>query len=138
MDRLTRRFRVARKALKTLQNILREQSSDVVRDAAIQRFEYSFETVWKAAQLHLREKEGLELASPKSVIRSSGHVALLDADQVQLALRLADDRNLTVHTYNESVAKKLYARLPGYARLMQEWLNAMNPPRKRAGRRQND
>lgn len=137
MDRLTRRFRVARKALKTLQNILQERSSDVVRDAAIQRFEYSFETVWKAAQLHLRQKEGLELASPKSVIRSAGHVALLDADQVQRALRMADDRNLTVHTYNESVAKKLYARLPGYAGLMLAWLNAMNPPRrKNAGRRQ--
>jgi len=38
---------------------------------------------------------------------------------------LAEDRNLTVHTYNEELAEALYARLPEYSRLMKAWLDAI-------------
>lgn len=44
MERLIQRAGLARKALDTLDEVLRETSpSKIVRDAAIQRFEYSFE-----------------------------------------------------------------------------------------------
>jgi len=36
------------------------------RDASIQRFEYTYEAVWKAAQLYLRNRENLELPSHRS------------------------------------------------------------------------
>lgn len=52
MDRLRERLEVARKAL------------------VIQRFEYTYEAVWKTAQLYLRNRENLELASPSSVTRA--------------------------------------------------------------------
>ena len=71
MDELTRRLALARKAFGTLQQILGEPKTAIVRDAAIQRFEYSFEAVWKAAQRFLREREGVEAASPKAVVRAS-------------------------------------------------------------------
>jgi len=35
-------------ALKTLEDILKEKKSGIVRDATIQRFEYTFEAMWKA------------------------------------------------------------------------------------------
>lgn len=35
------------------------------------------------------------------------------------------DRNLTVHTYNEALANRIYDRLPGYAGLMGAWLAAV-------------
>ena len=53
MERLTQRFQVARKALDTLNALMYEERTDLVRDAAIQRFEYTFEAVWKAAQRFL-------------------------------------------------------------------------------------
>ena len=37
----------AGKALRTLKEITDEEYSAIVRDAAIQRFEYSFEIFWK-------------------------------------------------------------------------------------------
>ena len=65
MERLTERLATARAALATLHDLVRKPDrSKVERDAAIQRFEYTFEAVWKAAQLYLREVEGLE---PESV-----------------------------------------------------------------------
>ena len=40
------------------------------RDAAIQRFEHSFETTWKAAQRYLQVVDGVVVASPKAAIES--------------------------------------------------------------------
>lgn len=37
---------------------------------------------------------------------------------VRLALAMADDRHLTVHTYNEAWAQALFTRLGGHAQLM--------------------
>lgn len=46
MERLKERLAVARKALRTLQELLViEHPTKVERDAAIQRFEYTFEAV---------------------------------------------------------------------------------------------
>jgi len=47
MDRLTERLRVARRALETFREALREPKTPLNRDASIQRFEYTYEAVWK-------------------------------------------------------------------------------------------
>jgi len=126
MERLRERLAIARRALKTLEELSLEKTvSDVVRDAAIQRFEYTFEAIWKAAQLYLREVEGMQLGSPKSVIRTSLQTGLLSEDQARLALSMADDRNLTAHTYNETLAKGIFSRLPRYVQLIDNWLAGM-------------
>ncbi|MEO1859106.1 MAG: nucleotidyltransferase substrate binding protein [Verrucomicrobiales bacterium] len=38
---------------------------------------------------------------------------------------MTDDRNLTVHTYNEALAEAIFRHLPDYARIMDRWLSAM-------------
>lgn len=77
-DRLALSLQVARKALTSLQELAVIQfPSTVERDASIHRFEYTFEALWKAAKHYLREKEGLEPASPKSIVRSCREVGLL-------------------------------------------------------------
>ena len=81
--------------------------------------------MWKAAQLYLRQVEGLEAGSPKGVIRGSFQVGLLEDDQTRLAPEMTDDRNLTAHTYNETLAEAIYSRIPAYVRLMEHWLHVM-------------
>ena len=126
MGRLKERIEVAVNALATLTSLpLGESVNDVVRDAAIQRFEHTFEAVWKAAQLYLREKEGLEQGSPKGVVRACLQVGLLTEDASRLAMVMVDDRNLTGRTYNEVLAQRIYANLKGYADFMADWLQAM-------------
>lgn len=53
MDRLERRLADATRAVATLHEIVAEPPSVIVRDAAIKRFEYTFEAVWKAARAYL-------------------------------------------------------------------------------------
>ena len=117
---------MARRALTTFQELLElEQPSRVERDAAIQRFEYTCEAVWKAAQRYLQVVEGIGSGSPKGSIRGSRDVGLLSDEQATLGLEMIDDRNLTVHTYNESLAEDIYRQLPAYADFLEAWLTAM-------------
>lgn len=126
MERLNERIDAAERAVGRLNEALRRPDpGDIERDAAIQRFEFTFETVWKAAQACLQTIEGVDAASPKSVIRACREIGLLDATDAVLALRMADDRNLTVHTYNESLAEQIYSRIPAYHRLLTDWLTAI-------------
>ena len=96
-----------------------------MRDAAIQRFEYSFEATWKAAQTYLLEVEGVAAASPRAAIRGSYEVGRLAGDDTRTALLLVDDRNLSVHTYNEALARTIFARLGEHAQVMATWLEAL-------------
>jgi nucleotidyltransferase substrate binding protein (TIGR01987 family) len=123
VERLTQRLTTARAALSTLDELAHKpERSKVERDAAMQRFEYTFEAVWKAVQLYLREVEGLDLGSPKAVARASLQVGILDEGETRLALAMADDRNLTVHTYNEELAEEIAGRLPTHAALLRQWV----------------
>ncbi len=125
MEELNRRLAQARRTLDTFREILAEPKTAIVRDAAIQRFEYSFETMWKAGQRYLRDKEGLDVGSPGAVIRRAQAVGLLDETSARLGLEMVRDRNLTVHTYNEPLAEEIYGRLGRYLPLMEAWLAAL-------------
>lgn len=125
MDRLTHRLAVARSALQSLQALAAEPPTPIVRDASIQRFEYTFEAVWKAAQAVLLGRFGVALASPKPIIRASMENGLLSESQARLALAMADHRNLTAHTYNEALAEEIFAALPAYRQLLQDWLDQL-------------
>ncbi len=122
---MTERMETAKRALSSLEAVLREPKSDIVRDAAIQRFEYTYEACWKAAQFFLKHHEGNDISSPKSAIRASFQMNMLSEAEARLGIAMADDRNLTVHTYNEELAEEIYSRLASYADLMKAWLTAM-------------
>ena len=114
MERLKERIKQTEKALGAFNEILKEPYSKIVRDAAIQRFEFTLETLWKLAQRYILLQNGIEAGSPKTVIRSCFQAALLNEKQTEILLIAIDDRNLTAHTYNEELAEKIYKNLFNY------------------------
>lgn len=119
MERLKERIRVASATVTTLEEALAiAVPSTLERDGAIQRFEYSFEAVWKAGQRYLSELEGTVVNSPKQCMRALGRVGVLSVDETRATLEMVDDGNNTVHTYNEALAAVIHARLPGHAVLL--------------------
>jgi uncharacterized protein YutE (UPF0331/DUF86 family) len=126
VERLSERLADARRALASFEELAtRRERSVIERDAAIMRFAYTFEAVWKAAQLYLYEHEGLEIGSPKQSIRASRRVGLLSDEQAQSALSMTDDRNLVVHVYRDAVTADLDTRLHLHAMTLAAWLAAM-------------
>ncbi len=126
MERLKARLATAQRALGTFEELTGLASpTRVERDAAIQRFEYTFEACWKAAQRYLLVVEGLSVGAPKGCVRACREVGLLADAQAVLGLEMVDDRNLTVHTYNEAVAEQIFRNLDRYAKLLAHWLSVM-------------
>jgi len=119
VERLVERLGEARRSLGTLSEALALKApSALERDGAIQRFEYTFEAFWKLGQRYLYVVEALQANSPNSVFRNLALVGLLDEAETGLALEMARDRNLTVHTYLEPLALRIYGRLPSYRNLL--------------------
>ena len=124
MDRLAQRIATAQRALATLRELATKASLTAVeRDALLQRFEYSVEAVWKAVQLHLREVEGIDIGSPKSAARASLQAGLLGEDESRRALLMIEDRNLTLHTYEEQLANEIAGRAPAHTELLTIWID---------------
>jgi nucleotidyltransferase substrate binding protein (TIGR01987 family) len=127
MGRASERIEVAQKAMSAFREVMQiEMPTAIERDAAIQRFEFTFEAIWKAAKEFLFEYEGIDVGSPKGVIRSCREVGILTEEQTITALEMADDRNLTVHTYNEKLAIEIYSRLRTYENILSCWLNGLH------------
>ena len=126
MDRVKMRFRQARKALDTLLILVDlDPPTAIERDAAIQRFEFSCELFWKACRDYLQEVEGLNFRSPKKVIRGLHESEHIDREESSLGLEMIDDRNRTVHTYNEELAIQIFKHLKTYADYMNEVLERL-------------
>ncbi len=104
-------------ALARLEAALAQPKTEWTRDAAIQRFEFTFELAWKAAALVARE-EGLEAYSPREALRTALRLGWIEDDQ--LWLDMLDARNRTSHTYNEATAEAIFERLPRYAAALRE------------------
>lgn len=95
-------------ALGRLREVVGEPETAIIRDAAIKRFEFTFELAWKAIQRYLRD-EGMTCRSPKSCLREAFALGIIPDDSRWI--RLIDDRNLTAHTYDEETAKTIFRNL---------------------------
>ena len=114
MERLTLKYKDALHALSTLEEILKQPFSVIVRDAAIQRFEYTFEALWKFIKEYLKEREGIISNSPKSCFRELLSLGFLTEEETVNFLEMTDRRNDTSHTYKEEVAQIIYGKIPEY------------------------
>lgn len=114
MDYLEEKFSDLERALSVWKEALDAPFSDLNRDASIQRFEFSFELLWKTVKIYLQKAEGIECNSPKSCFREIRAVFDLNEDEIEACMSMAEDRNLSVHTYSEKMVNELYERLKGY------------------------
>ena len=102
----------------------REGSSEYsfYRDSAIQRFEFTFEVMWKVIKIFL-EKEGIICRSPRGCIREFFSAGYISEEEAREMLNMVDDRNLTVHAYNEEIAEDIFSRLTEYLKVFESLLN---------------
>ncbi len=109
-----------KRALSRLNEVLAAPESDIVRDSAIQRFEFSMDMAWKLLKTCLEERYGVVCQSPKECFREAYRQKMLSYDEFWL--ELVDMRNQTSHTYKEDLAKSVFARLPRAAEYLQDLL----------------
>lgn len=110
VERLKERKKAYCQAVLRLKEALEEDiSNPLIFDGVIQRFEFTYEMAWKLMKSYL-EYEGLAAGdSPRSVFKEAFAAGLISAGEVWIDM--IDARNLTVHTYNEKIAKKIYDKI---------------------------
>ena len=123
MDSLAERLEIGSKTLEKLEELLAEdRPTTVVRDAAIHRFNYTFEAICKAAQEFLLTRKEIDVGSPKGVIRACREVGIFNEVETRRALQMADDRCLIHYAHSELLAEDLFLRIRDYAPLLHLWL----------------
>jgi nucleotidyltransferase substrate binding protein (TIGR01987 family) len=95
------------KALARLHEVLDLTESEIVRDALIQRFEFTFETGWQAAYWWLRAR-GADVTKEAFEVLPRAFKNGLIADEGAWN-ELRRNRNRTSHTYHEQVAVEVAA-----------------------------
>ncbi len=102
------------KASDRFNEVLLIKKDDIVRDAAIQRFEFTYGLVWKTLRKILL-KRGVEANSPKTVFRLAAKDSIID--QLDVWFEFVDYRNQTVHVYNPVIAEEIYQNLSRFQAL---------------------
>jgi nucleotidyltransferase substrate binding protein (TIGR01987 family) len=89
-----------------------------LRDACIQRFEFTFELAWKMLkrrlELDLPSAPEVDSLSYRALIRAGAEQGLIENVPAWFVYR--DKRNLTSHTYDAAKAKEVFAVVPDFAR----------------------
>lgn len=128
MARVSQRLEDATHALDRLEEAAYlEHPSDLERDGAIQRFEFTVEAFWKAIQAYLLDQEGVECGSPKHCVRALGESGYASAIEVSALLAMVDDRNLSSHTYREKLAREIFSRVASHQQQMAAVLKRLHP-----------
>ena len=121
MEKLMR----AESALTSLEAILREPYTVIVRDATIQRFEYTSEAIWKATSAWLKASESVEENHPRGCYRTLFRIGVIDEDLATRLLLSVEDRNRTSHAYIEALAQSVFERIPAHTEAFRELLGCL-------------
>ncbi len=88
----------------------KEENDSIVRDAVIQRFEYSYELAWKMLRRQLEvdseNPEQIDQMSYRELLRDAAEKGLLE--EVDQWIEFRQQRNISSHTYNEDKAISVY------------------------------
>ena len=88
-----------------------QPESELVRDATIQRFEFTFEVVWKTLRLFL-ERQGHECGGPRPTLKKAFAEGLIvTPEEADVWLQMLEDRNLTSHAYDQALAERIYRNI---------------------------
>ncbi len=110
MSKLEAILKQFQKAVNRLDEVLKQEKNEFIRDSAIQRFEFTFDLSWKVVKAFLEENKGVICNSPKGCFREAYKQEIIEYDDFWI--EMTDYRNKTAHIYKEELAEEIYAILP--------------------------
>jgi len=81
---------------------------DLYRDGVIQRFEFTFELLWKTIKIYL-ENQGIIVRSPRESFKEAFRLNIIENEK--LFLDMLKDRNDTTHIYDKETAESIFNRI---------------------------
>ncbi|HEY4662244.1 MAG TPA: HI0074 family nucleotidyltransferase substrate-binding subunit [Candidatus Humimicrobiaceae bacterium] len=95
-------------ACKKLKEGIDQATDELDRDGVIQRFEFTFELLWKALKINL-ENKGVIVKTPRDSFMEAFRVNLISDEKI--FLDMLEDRNNTAHIYDKVTSEKIFNRI---------------------------
>ncbi|KKP95068.1 MAG: Nucleotidyltransferase substrate binding protein, HI0074 family [candidate division TM6 bacterium GW2011_GWE2_36_25] len=99
------------KAQRAFDEAVAKAQTQLERDGAIQRFEFTYELLWKMLKKVLAFK-GLNINNPRDVFREAAKEHLIEDPKIWF--EVIKKRNMTTHIYSEMYAKEIFEFLPHF------------------------
>ncbi len=110
-ERFIERQNDSRESASRLAEAVAQPESELMRDATIQRFEFTFEVVWKTLKLYLG-RQGYECGGPRPTLKKAFAENLITTpEEADIWLKMLEARNLTSHAYDEGLANRIYREI---------------------------
>jgi nucleotidyltransferase substrate binding protein (TIGR01987 family) len=97
-----------KEAFTRLEDGLKSVKDDLDVDGVIQRFEFTFELLWKTLKIFL-EDNGILCQSPKDCLKAAFKYGLIKDEKV--LIRMLEDRNLLSHVYDMKQSRDIFGRI---------------------------
>ena len=121
MQKVITKFEKLENALFQLEDACQENLKNrFICDATIQRFEFTFELFWKFLQEYFRA-QGVQLNFPRDVFSQAYSAKIVPEEKIWL--EMLKDRNLTSHTYDQSVADEILSHIKIYTPIIRKTVN---------------
>ncbi|MHB8278603.1 MAG: HI0074 family nucleotidyltransferase substrate-binding subunit [Candidatus Humimicrobiaceae bacterium] len=95
-------------ACQRLEEGVKQAKDELDKDGVIQRFEFTFELLWKALKLYL-EHQGIIVKTPRESFVEAFRINLVDDEKI--FLDMLEDRNNTSHIYEKATSEKIFNRI---------------------------
>jgi nucleotidyltransferase substrate binding protein (TIGR01987 family) len=97
-----------KKAYRKLSSGIKLTKDELDRDGVIQRFEFTFELLWKALKIYL-ENQGIIVKTPRDSFAQAFRINIISDEKI--FLDMLEDRNNASHIYDEETSKKIFNRI---------------------------
>lgn len=95
-------------AHKKLEEGIEQAIDELDKDGIIQRFEFTFELLWKALKIYL-EHQGIIVKTPRDSFVEAFRIDLFDDEKI--FLDMLEDRNSASHIYDKETSEKIFNRI---------------------------
>jgi nucleotidyltransferase substrate binding protein (TIGR01987 family) len=85
------------------------RTDELDRDGVIQRFEFTFELLWKGLKMFLEEQGVTDSRSPRECLKAAFRIGVIEDEET--FLDMLDDRNRTSHIYDKGEAERIFLKI---------------------------
>jgi nucleotidyltransferase substrate binding protein (TIGR01987 family) len=97
--------------------------ADAVKNGQVQKFEFTIELFWKTVKAVLSEIHGVDIASPKPIIKKWYELGFIPYETCEAILAGLDIRNELSHMYKKEMFEKVHVEIKKYGKIFQSALD---------------